>query len=97
MGYVHDSLSPVPLLRLFKYDAGVLSGVLLHFLDAIGNPTGVYIIPKLLQSGSMRNLLLCSHVFIQDREARADHSRMCVSFRALPTALLNLLLGECIR
>jgi MFS family permease len=55
MGYVHDCLSPVPLLRSFKYDAGVLGGVLLHepFLDAIGNPTGVYIIPMISSSYSL--------------------------------------------
>jgi MFS family permease len=42
-------------LTFVKYDAGVLGGVLLHkpFLDAIGNPTGVYIIPMISSSYSL--------------------------------------------
>ena len=37
---------------MYGYDAGVLGGVLLHqpFLDAIGNPTGVYVIPMIVAS-----------------------------------------------
>ncbi|KUJ12466.1 MFS transporter [Mollisia scopiformis] len=40
---------------MYGYDAGVLGGVLLHkpFLDAIGNPTGVYIIPMISSSYSL--------------------------------------------
>lgn len=36
----------------YEYDAGVLGGVLLHqpFLDAIGNPKGVYVIPMITAS-----------------------------------------------
>jgi hypothetical protein len=38
-----------------QYDAGVLGGVLLHkpFLDAIDNPTGVWIIPMISASYSL--------------------------------------------
>lgn len=40
------------LPRRYGYDAGVLGGVLLHppFLNAIGNPTGVYVIPMIVAS-----------------------------------------------
>ena len=40
---------------MYGYDAGVLGGVLLHkpFLDAIGNPTGEYIIPMISSSYSL--------------------------------------------
>lgn len=61
--FVHDvhmiqSWSPIKLFQLitfsyrYGYDAGVLGGVLLHkpFLDAIGNPTGVYVIPMIVAS-----------------------------------------------
>jgi hypothetical protein len=42
------------LIRRY-YDAGVLDGVLLHkpFLDVIGNPTGIYIIPMVPRSYSL--------------------------------------------
>jgi len=60
--FVHDvrckpSLKPPSWSSLTKlqYDAGVLGGVLFHkpFLDAIGNPTGVYIIPMISSSYSL--------------------------------------------
>lgn len=40
---------------MYGYDAGVLGGVLLHqpFLDAIGNPTGVYTIPLITSAYSL--------------------------------------------
>jgi MFS family permease len=45
----------LPSLTAWQYDAGVLGGVLLHkpFLDAIENPTGVYIIPLISSSYSL--------------------------------------------
>lgn len=54
MAYVY-SQPPLFLSDELQYDAGVLGGVLLHkpFLDAIGNPTGVYIIPMISSSYSL--------------------------------------------
>jgi hypothetical protein len=56
--FIHDvwgmyfgSFSQIQLMD-YQYDAGVLGGVLLHkpFLDAIGNPKGVYVIPMITAS-----------------------------------------------
>lgn len=43
---------PVTISKVTQYDAGVLGGVLLHppFLNAIGNPTGVWVIPLVVAS-----------------------------------------------
>jgi MFS family permease len=49
------SEASLKVLKDLQYDAGVLGGVLLHkpFLDAIGNPSGVYIIPMISSSYSL--------------------------------------------
>ena len=48
----HSSHLNVIVTTIVQYDAGVLGGVLLHppFLDAIGNPKRVYVIPMIVAS-----------------------------------------------
>ncbi|KIW98367.1 uncharacterized protein Z519_00027 [Cladophialophora bantiana CBS 173.52] len=46
---------------MYGYDAGVLGGVVLHkpFLDAIGNPTGEWVIPWISSSYSLSACITC--------------------------------------
>src|ERR1700761_2984344 len=46
---------------MYGYAAGVLGGVLLHkpFLDAIGNPTGEWVIPWISSSYSLSACISC--------------------------------------